>query len=117
MPALNLSYATAWTEHDVNLFHRLPYHTAFIQNEVTKDVQIHCKMLGKKNWEPNKGTTLRTIVAEATPLDRQFLRPAALHSALPRVDTVQPSQRELTDTVFEQQYSSGNISWVPSFTD
>lgn len=117
MPAVNLAYASSWSEHDRNMFHRLPYFTSFIQAEVTKDVQVHAKLLGKRNWEPNKGTTLRTIVSERTPLDRQFLRPAPLHTSLPRVDTIQPSQRELTDTIFEQKYSSHYISWVPSFTD
>jgi len=116
MPALNESYTRDWTETDINKFHRLPYWTAVVQDQETKDVQVHAKLLGSKNWEPNKGKILRTIIPQATPLLRQFLRPKALES-FPRVDTVNPGQRELTDYVFEHMFSSDLLAWVPSFYD
>lgn len=116
MPAINSEYQRNYTETDVNKFHRLPYWTAVVQDEVTKDVQVHSKLLGSKNWEPNKGKILRTIIPQATPQLRQFLRPKALES-FPRVDTVNPGQRELTDFVFEHMFATDLISWMPSFYD
>lgn len=116
MPVVNQTYARNWTEVDVNKFHRLPYWTSVIQAEKTKDVQCHSKLLGDMKWQPNKGKILRTILPQNTPLQRQFLRPKALE-AFPRIDTVNPAQRELTDFVFEHQFASDYLSWVPEFYD
>ncbi len=116
MPALNAVYSRTWTEQDVNKFHRLPYWTAVIQDEMTKDTQVHAKLLGTMPWQPNKGKILRTIIPQATPQLRQFLRPKALES-FPRIDTVNPAQRELTDFVFEHRFDSDLLSWMPEFYD
>lgn len=116
MPALNQLYSSNWSEQDVNRYHRLPYWTAVIQDQITKDTQVHSKLLGTKSWEPNKGTTLRTIIPQYTPLRRQFLRPKQLIN-YPRVDTVSPGQRESTDYIFEHQFTSDLLSWVPEFYD
>lgn len=116
MPALNEKYTRQWTQADINKFHRLPYWTAVVQDKVTKDVQVHSKLLGRKKWEANKGKILRTIIPQPTPQLRQFWRPAP-HGSLPRVDTVNPGQRELTDYVFEHQIASDYLSWIPEFYD
>lgn len=106
----------AYSEQDQNLYQKLPYHLASMTSKIMPKWHIWDKLYGKRTWQQNQGTTLRTVNAEPSPIGRQQFFPNAI-TALPNRDVHETRERTEEAVIYRHNYESKYISFLGSFQD
>lgn len=107
---------SAYSEQDINLYQKLPYHLASMASKIMPRWHVYDKLFGKRTWQQNQGTTLRTVNPELSPIGRQMFFPNPI-TQLPNRDVHETRERTEEAVVYRHNYESKYISFVGPFQD
>lgn len=116
IPALDANICAGWTEQQIDLYNKLPYHLAKMQVDYRSYWATWSKFLGTRKWQRNQGDTLKAVTKEPSPHLRQTANPALL-SAAPKQDVIDVRERSTTAKVRRHRFRSLDMSFVPDFQD
>lgn len=116
LPAIDQNICSDWSVQDKDLYYKMPYW--MIEKELTfrRKYGNWKKILGKLQWKPNMGDTMRVVMSEPPPVLRQHAFPEALCSPAKK-DITQHRERILDVTLRHHKFESPNFCWCPSFQD
>jgi hypothetical protein len=117
LPAIDQNICGAWTEQQLTFYNALPFYFMEGQAQYRKRWPTWSKILsGKVAWKPQMGDTMRTVVAEPTPILRQQAFPNLLNVS-PLTDVVNYRERKLDSKPRWQDFVSPHFNFYPEFTD
>lgn len=116
LPAIDQNICAQWTQQANDLYNKLPYYFMEGQAQYRKWWATWPKLLGSVAWKPNMGDTMRTVVAEPTPVMRQQAFPELLNTT-PLTDVVNYRERKLDSKPRWQDFVSPHFNWLPEFQD
>lgn len=116
LPAIDQNICSNWTEQALDLYNKLPFYFMEGQAQFRRWWATWPKLLGTVAWKPNMGDTMRTVVAEPTPILRQEAFPKLL-SELPVTDVVNYRERKLDSKPRWQDFVSPHFYFLPEFQD
>lgn len=105
-----------WSQQDINLFEKLPYHLARNQVKQIKRFARFTKLFGKQSWTPRSGTVLKTVRKERAPQLRSQILPRTIQqSAL--IDKVELAEMTETAQLYHHKVESHLITFHADFQD
>lgn len=116
LPSIDQNICGAWTEQQNNFYNSLPFYFMEGQTQHRKYWPVFEKLCGRVNWKPNMGPLMRTVVAEPTPVLRQFATPVTLDTT-PLADVINYRERKLDSRPHWQDFVSPHFNWYPEFVD
>ncbi len=117
IPSIDQNICGAWTEQQIDLYNKLPFYLLEGQTQYRKYWETWSKVLnGRVSWKPNMGDTMRTVVAEPTPVMRQTAFPNLLRE-IPKTDIISYLERKLDSKPRWQDFVSPNFYFLPEFQD
>lgn len=105
-----------WNEQERNLYNKLPYYLANLNAKYFPIWNTWNKLMGKVQWSPNMGTTLRGVRAEPTPIGRQVFFPNAI-TGTPAKDRAEVREVTSDGLVYRHLFESPYMHFLPSFQD
>jgi len=101
---------------DVNKYNRLPYYLAMVEAKYFPEWQVFNSLFGKLTWQPNMGSTLRSVRAEPTPVGQQQFFPVDIDHTPQK--NVYETLEFIQDTNLKMHdYDSKQFHFLPSFQD
>lgn len=105
-----------WTPQDIAAFHRLPVQFAAQQSKKLQHWSRWSKFAATRKWTPNMGDILYGIMAEPSPVTRQYHAPKNI-TETPLKTVVQHYERNNQARVKRHNYESPMFHFLPSFRD
>lgn len=105
-----------WSEQDVALYNKLDFYLAKKQVKQFPVWETYSKLLPKKRWTPNMGTTMKSVSKEPSPVLRNQIFPNTIQSA-PKKDIIEVRENAQTSQLHWQRVESQMMNVVPSFQD
>ena len=106
-----------WSERDRNAYNRLPFYLMEAQAQNRKRFNTWADLFPKTlNWKANQGDTMRTVIAEPTPIMRQTAFPELL-SSLPLTDVITYNERKVDTQLRHHDFVSPAFFFEPQFVD
>lgn len=116
MPSVDQAVCGSWNEQQVALYNKLPFYLMAAEADYRKHWTVFDKLLNPVAWKPNMGDTMRRVMAEPTPVQRQEAYPVLLSQA-PKTDIVTYFERTSDAKVRWQDFISPHFSFLPEFQD
>lgn len=116
LPSTDLAGYPTWTQEETDKWAKYPYYlikgtTAYRQNTTTWS-----KFFGKRPWTPNMGPTMKEIIVEDSPIQRQMAFPNSIQTHA-KVDMPHIRQREVETSVYWHKFMSPQFHFLPSYQD
>lgn len=106
----------SWSTEDDNEYQKLPFYLVEQQLSLMPRWQVWNTLFGSVPWEKNMGTTMRGVIPENSPLQRQMFYPNAI-TAAPNRDVHSVLERTNEAVLYRHNYESPFFSFLPSFQD
>ena len=117
LPAIDQNICGAWTQQQNDLYNKLPFY--FMEGEASnrKWWASWSRLFGKIPWKANMGATMRTVIAEPSPILRQQAFPNKISGEVPKADIVNYRERKLDSQPSWQDFATPHFYFLPEFQD
>lgn len=115
MPAVNLDVVD-WSQQDISLYNAMPYYLVKTMVDRRKTWTTWNKFMGKRKWEPNKGSLMRLVRKVPSPHVRQFAMPKLIEER-PQADIMDVREVVVDVKPRRHRFFSQVFNWVPNFRD
>ncbi len=116
MPGIDQDTCREWTELDRDLYNTYSFWLAKQQVERRKTWLTFGKLVKRKPWKPNHGSTMKGVRTNRSPHLRQQVNPQPLTSN-PKEDIVRVTETVSESILYWQDFSSPTLNFLPSFRD
>lgn len=116
MPAIDQNLFSAWNEQEQNMYNTYPFWLASYSVRHRETFATHSKLVGKRKWTRNMGSTMKGVRKEPSPHLRQEATPQELHKVAKK-DIMDVQEMTIETTLKHHKFESRIIPFYPSFND